>query len=298
MDTKKLRALLTAVDKGSLSAAAEELGYTQSGLTHMMNSLEEEFDTQLILRGKSGVQFSPSGRLLEGEIRAAVLAADRLERSVRELKERSAQSIRIGSYSSVARTWLPAILANYKDSSPDTGLSLSMQDISRQYEAVKNGELDCAIVSYQRALMPGLSWSFLRDDELVAVLPPSDPVEAACFPVSDFAGREFLMPSCGFDLDILPVFDSCGAPKPDFRYTNMEDPAIVSMVSHGLGVSIMSRLIMQGMSAPVRVLPLAPAASRRLGIIVLEKRKNEKPLRSFIETARSTLAALYPDSAL
>ena len=40
MDTKKLRALLTALNKGSLTAAAEELGYTQSGLTHMMNSLD------------------------------------------------------------------------------------------------------------------------------------------------------------------------------------------------------------------------------------------------------------------
>lgn len=40
MDTKKLEALLTAVELGSFTRAAEVLGYTQSGLTHMMNSLE------------------------------------------------------------------------------------------------------------------------------------------------------------------------------------------------------------------------------------------------------------------
>lgn len=39
MDTKKLEALLTAVELGSFTRAAEVLGYTQSGLTHMMNSL-------------------------------------------------------------------------------------------------------------------------------------------------------------------------------------------------------------------------------------------------------------------
>ena len=42
MDTKKLEALLTAVELGSFTRAAEVLGYTQSGLTHMMNSLEKD----------------------------------------------------------------------------------------------------------------------------------------------------------------------------------------------------------------------------------------------------------------
>ena len=42
MESKKLEALLMAVDLGSFTKAAEVLGYTQSGLTHMMNSLEKE----------------------------------------------------------------------------------------------------------------------------------------------------------------------------------------------------------------------------------------------------------------
>ena len=54
MDTKKTRALLLALEKGSLTAAAEELGYTQSGLTHMMNSLEDEAGISLLVRSKVG----------------------------------------------------------------------------------------------------------------------------------------------------------------------------------------------------------------------------------------------------
>ena len=41
MNISKYKALLTAVDMGSFSAAAQKLGYTQSGLTHMMNALED-----------------------------------------------------------------------------------------------------------------------------------------------------------------------------------------------------------------------------------------------------------------
>ena len=48
MESKKLEALLMAVDLGSFTKAAEVMGYTQSGLTHMMNSLEREVSTEYI----------------------------------------------------------------------------------------------------------------------------------------------------------------------------------------------------------------------------------------------------------
>ena len=42
MEAKKLEILMTAVDLGSFSKASEVVGYTQSGLTHLVNSLERE----------------------------------------------------------------------------------------------------------------------------------------------------------------------------------------------------------------------------------------------------------------
>ena len=51
MDTKKLEALAAAVEYGSFTRAAENLGYTQSGLTHMMNSLEKDIGFPVLLRG-------------------------------------------------------------------------------------------------------------------------------------------------------------------------------------------------------------------------------------------------------
>ena len=293
MDTKKVSALLTALNRGSLSAAAEELGYTQSGLTHMMNSLEDELGLTLLVRNKAGVQISPSGQELLADLEALANAADKLEQDAAALHDRTFKTIRIGSYSSVARNWLPTILSEYKYSSPETATSLSMQNISEQYSAVKNGTLDCAIVSYQPDLMAGLVWTPLRDDELVAILPGTYSVEDGPFPVAYFAGMEFLMPSGGFDMDILPIFQNI-PPKqaPDFRYTNMEDAAIISMVAHGLGVSILSRLIMQDSKDHPAIVSLDPPAYRKLGIIVKEKRQNEKAIRSFISCARSTLKNL------
>ena len=42
MDLRKWSVLLAVVDYGSFTKAGEELNYTQSGITHMMKSLEQE----------------------------------------------------------------------------------------------------------------------------------------------------------------------------------------------------------------------------------------------------------------
>ena len=70
MDSKKVHALLLAIERGSLTSAAAELGYTQSGLTHMMNSLEQELGLNLLVRSKNGVRLSPAGLALKSKMRA------------------------------------------------------------------------------------------------------------------------------------------------------------------------------------------------------------------------------------
>ena len=56
MDTEKCRALLAVLEAGSLSAAAEKLDYTPSGLSRMMAALEQELGFPLLSRSHSGVR--------------------------------------------------------------------------------------------------------------------------------------------------------------------------------------------------------------------------------------------------
>ena len=69
MESKKLEALLMAVDLGSFTKAAEVMGYTQSGLTHMMNSLEREVGFTLLERGRGGVRLTKDGERVAPAIR-------------------------------------------------------------------------------------------------------------------------------------------------------------------------------------------------------------------------------------
>ena len=114
MDTKKVQALLAAIDLGSLTAAASELGYTQSGLTHMMNSLETELGLNLLLRSKSGVRLSPAGQELLPELRSLADAAAELNQAAERLRQRNCSTLRLGAYSSIARHWVPQIMADYR----------------------------------------------------------------------------------------------------------------------------------------------------------------------------------------
>ena len=95
-------------------------------------------------------------------------------------------------------------------------------------------------------------------------------------------GQEFLMPSLGFHLDIMRVLERCGV-TPVIRDTQVSDTVIISMVEHGLGVSILSRLVLKGRSSDVLALPLDPPAVRELGVATLP-RKDMRPLaRKFLQ---------------
>ena len=155
MDTKKLEALLLAVERGSLTAAAEEMGYTQSGLTNMMNSLESELGLDLLIRSKSGVRLTSAGEILLPYMRSLRDESRALERAADSLRQRSADTLRLGAYSSVARQWLPAVLAEFRKEYPDTDVPMDVGGIPDIYEKLHSDNLDCAIVSYSEAHCQG-----------------------------------------------------------------------------------------------------------------------------------------------
>ena len=79
MDSKKLEILMTAVDLGSFSKASEVVGYTQSGLTHLVDSLEREIGLTLVRRDHSGIALTEEGEALMPAIREFLRANAKLE---------------------------------------------------------------------------------------------------------------------------------------------------------------------------------------------------------------------------
>ena len=94
MDSKKLEILMTAIDLGSFTKASEVVGYTQSGLTHMMDALEREVGFSLLQRDHNGIQLSPQGRQLMPAIREFLQANANLENQINAISEQKKEVIR------------------------------------------------------------------------------------------------------------------------------------------------------------------------------------------------------------
>ena len=287
MDTRKLESLIAAAELGSFTKAAQILGYTQSGLTHMMKALEQELGIQLLFRSHTGISLSPAGKQLLPSIRRLLDAEKALQREIDLLQDAQKETLRIGSYSSMAMHWLPLVLQHFQKDHPDVNISVQMGTIEEIYSWVQNGTADLAFVSQQKGNR--MKWIPLKEDALLAILPPDYPFPLPeKFPLREFHGKPFLMPNFGFDRDINKWMRAYGV-EPDVKPSYVDDPALISMVEHGLGMSMLSELIMTGRESKAHVLPIDPPITRSLGIILDESRPTSPVINQFIKCTKEAL---------
>ena len=222
MESKKLEALLMAVDLGSFTKAAEVLGYTQSGLTHMMNSLEKEVGFTLLERGRSGVRLTEEGERIAPAVREFLQANARLDSVIEQVASSRTEIIRVSAYASIAMHWLPGIIQRFREECPDVDVDIRMADhVDVPYELLAQGKMDAILVSPQDEGQ--YEWVHLADDPMFAVLPKDfDTQGMTAFPLAAFEARDFIMPSQGFDKDIMRIFNRIGV-KPHILPTWVDD---------------------------------------------------------------------------
>ena len=271
MNVSKYKVLLTAVDMGSFSAAANKLGYTQSGLTHMMNALEDEIGFPVLARGYFGIKLTPGGERIIRKIRELVSCEDALNNEIELLKSYGDNVIRIGAFSSVATRWLPAIVEKFNQEFPEITVNIQTGTVAELYGGLSEGKYDICYGSKNQKY--DFKWVPLAEDRFFAVIPKDYPTAEENFPITGFNGTKFLMPGLGFDDDISAVFQENNV-RPFVTPTYVDDPAIISMVEHNLGISMLSELILSSFAGEIKTLPIVPEAHRLLAVAT----KADKPL--------------------
>ena len=182
MEAVKCEAFLAAAELGSLTATAELLGYTQSGVTRMIGTLEEELGFPLFLRSKKGVQLTENGKLMLPLLREVVRAHHNAEQLSAEIGGVSKGSLTIGCYYSISALWMPEILTAFRARYP--GVTVRMQEGGNLEMArwLNERSVDCCF----GAQMHGdkYDWLPVFRDELVAWLPRGHELaEADAFPL-------------------------------------------------------------------------------------------------------------------
>lgn len=148
MDIEKLKALKTAVEIGSITQAAEHMGYSQPGLTGMLKRLEQEIGYPLLRRGTKGVRLTEAGEAVMPYIERILRESDTFEHAVRALRPAQQDELRIGSYTSISKNWLPQVIRGFSRKYP--GVRPCISTIATQDSAVikmvEQG-LGCSILS-------------------------------------------------------------------------------------------------------------------------------------------------------
>lgn len=282
MDDGRLRAVLTAVDRGSFSKAAAELGYTQSAMTHLVNNIEAELGCTLLRRGSHGVALSEEGEKLLPYIKSVLSACDALKMAASELGKTQEQQLNIGCFASIARSELPTLLHRFGEKYPDIKVNVLVRGFEMP-KLLEKGEVQLALVDETCA--EGFEWTPLRKVPLVAVVPPKFKWDKEKISLSKLLESPLISCPEQYIEKLLP---------PDtkkIQVTATDDGTILSMVAGGLGVAVLSSLSLTGYEGTVRTIELDEPIVVRIGVAVRNSASQSSAVRRFVRFVKSC----YPD---
>ncbi len=264
MNIRKYEAFARAVELGSLSKAAEELGYTQSGISHMMQSLEEEVGFPLMVRTPSGIQPNHEGELLLPVIRQLLSTNESLEQHIARIKGADTGRIRVAAYPSVATYWLPGILRDFQKDYPKVEIQIIEMGSGAIETLMRGRQADLCI--YAGGEGRDFEWIPLCRDRMLALVPPGHPLaREGRAPLEALAAEKFIMPMPDYDGEVRYILHKMPR-MPQILFSACSDYAIINMVTEGLGVSILPELLLKNYGHAAVALPMDPPQERMLGM--------------------------------
>ena len=174
MNIQKYMAFVKTVECGSFTKAAEVLNYSQSGISRMIQAIEDEWKVTLLERGRFGVRLTSDGVNLLPYAQNLCNEFEKLQTRISEMQGLNAGLIRIGVFSSVATHWIPNIIGQFQEDYPDIDYELLLGDYSEIENWILEGRVDCGFL--RLPVHPELETIFLQRDKLVAVLPENHPM--------------------------------------------------------------------------------------------------------------------------
>src|SRR5918912_229533 len=123
LDVRRLKVLREVAARGSFSAAAEALNFTQSAVSQHVAALERETGTQLVERGARGVRLTEAGRVLVEHADAILARLDRAEDDLAALAGLRGGRLRLISFQSGGATLAPRAVAVFGERHPEVELS-------------------------------------------------------------------------------------------------------------------------------------------------------------------------------
>jgi DNA-binding transcriptional LysR family regulator len=271
-DVQRLRALALVLDLGSISAAADVLGYTQSAVSQQVAGLERAVGTSLVDRSQRPLRPTRDGALLRPHLDRVLAAAADAEAAVEDIRG-DVLRVRLAAFPSALSSFVPAAVRDLRRAHPKLVVQVLQLETADAIERLRGGDADLAVVYY----MPGTARPEISElrrrqllvDELFVVVPSGHPLARRdAVSVADLEAEALVLPrrdtpAARFRSMVERLCADAGF-TPSTAYEIDDLPAAQAFVAAGIAVVPMHGLTLATipLGAAVRPLSERPAGSR------------------------------------
>ena len=283
MDTEKCTALLCVLERGSITAAADELGYTVSGISRMMAALEAESGFPLLIRSRNGVCPTEECKSLLPTIKEIAHWGRLYGERCSAIRGLETGVLRVGSVYSAWYDWLAQTMARFSTQHPGVEVSFLQGSSSEFYAQLSEHKIDFCIVSRREGDHDFIP---LRKDPLMAWVPADHPrVRDGVYPLRDFETEPYIDTYPGQETDNNRAFRANGL-MPHGQFLSIDVRSTKAMVAAGLGVSLNNAILSHEMDlSGIAVLPTEPLYEVEIGIAAPRKENRSPAADGFLSYA-------------
>lgn len=276
MNLNQLKIFYLTAQKGSLSAAAEELYITQPAVTKGIQRLQEYYDIKFVHHIGKKLVLTDAGEVLYRIAEKIFEMESQAEESIRDFQQRKRGHIRILSSESFGDYYLPQILIPFSKAHPLVRISMNILPTEQVVENTATLNNDIGFISYP-VENKKLSVKEVLEDQLVIITPLDHPLaEKSSLVAGDLENQLIIMHETG------------SAPRRAIEHyirthnISVKIPleissnrAIKRAVEEGIGIALISRKVAneQIQAGRLKAIPISDAAMYRKFFIVHHKDK-------------------------
>lgn len=295
LNLRRLAVLQAVALHGSLSAAADELGYTASAISQQIATLEREVDARVLERHARGVRLTEAGQVLVGHAERLLAGAAAASAELDELRHGERGEVRLGWFTTSGAALLPQAIARLAHEVPGVQLELTEDDPDSCVAALRSRALDLALI-YQFALetdpAPDLEQIVLLDDPVYVALPAGHPLAARQrLALTDFADEPWIQGvGAGTTLAALPAACRAAGFEPRVVFRTDDHLVVQGLVAAGVGVALLPHIALPTVRADIATRRVDAATLTRRVSVALAPGRGPSPAALQVLTALRAVA--------
>ena len=267
LNVGRLRVLSEVARRGSFSAAAEALSYTQSAVSQQIASLEAETGVTLLERHPRGVRPTAAGQRLVEHTEGILAQLQAAEAELAAIAGLRGGQLRMASFPTAGATLMPLAIANFRARYPEVELTLAEGEPEEIQPRLSAGELDLALLfefagaqGRRRARAHGFNRVHQLKDPMYLALPREHPLATrSAVRLQDLSEESWVQTSRA-SACARYVVRSCHAAgfEPKVSFESDDYQTVQGLVAAGVGVALIPELALSGAREDIAIRSLSP----------------------------------------